>query len=97
MASAVGSGFHATEIRRARDQSKDKLMLAIANGHERVAHAAEKVTEARLAERHPVDLAFRDSLPTVGDLLAHLMTTHPAGATWAAFGLRAPHAARRKC
>jgi hypothetical protein len=54
-------------------------MLAIKNGHERVSHAAEKVTAARLAERHPVDLAFlRDSLPTVGDLLAHLMTTHPA-------------------
>lgn len=59
--------------------SKDKLMLAITNGHERVSHGVEKVTSARLAERHPVDLAFlRDSLPTVGDLLAHLLTTHPA-------------------
>jgi hypothetical protein len=59
--------------------TKAKLLYAIDRGHERVAHAAEKVTAARLAERHPVDLAFlRESLPTVGELLAHLMTTHPA-------------------
>jgi hypothetical protein len=58
---------------------KDNLLLAIQRGHERVSHASERVTAERLAQQHPVDLAFlRESLPTVGELLAHLMTTHPA-------------------
>jgi hypothetical protein len=59
--------------------SKDKLMLAIQRGHERVSHAAEKITPERLAERHAIDLAFlRESFNTVGEIVAHLMTTHPA-------------------
>ena len=37
---------------------KDKLLYAIDCGHERVAHAAEKVTPERMKERHSVDLAF---------------------------------------
>jgi hypothetical protein len=58
---------------------KDKLLYAIDRGHERVSHAAEKATAERMIERHAVDLAFlRESLTTVGELVAHLMTTHPA-------------------
>ena len=58
---------------------KDKLLYAIDRGHERVSHAAERATPERMRETHAVDLAFlRESLTTVGELVAHLMTTHPA-------------------
>lgn len=58
---------------------KADLLAALTKGHERVAGAVGGVTAERLAERHSVELAFlKEWLPTVGDLLTHLMTTHPA-------------------
>jgi len=59
--------------------SKEELLGALARGHEAVARASAEVSPESLAGRHTVDLAFlKESIPTVGDLLAHLMTTHEA-------------------
>lgn len=59
--------------------SKAELMAALERGHERVDTAARRATPERLEQPHGVEIAFlKEPLPTVGDLLAHLMTTHEA-------------------
>src|SRR3990172_723303 len=57
--------------------TKKELLAAIEAGHERVTAAARNADPERLAGPHNVDL-LKDLLPTMGDVVAHLMTTHPA-------------------
>jgi DinB superfamily len=64
---------------RAAYPSKAELMGALAAGHDRIAAAAPNADPKRMAQPHPVKIAFLKSrVDTVGELLAHLMTTHPA-------------------
>jgi hypothetical protein len=57
--------------------SKHDLLSALEAGHARVSEAAGRATEEVLAKPHGVQLAFvKNKFPTVGDLAAHLMTTH---------------------
>lgn len=58
--------------------TKEELLTALEQGHKRVDAALEKADPAKLAAPHTV--AFLNSTPikTLGDLLAHLMTTHAA-------------------
>lgn len=56
--------------------SKAELMGALETGHERVTKCASQTTEERLAQPQSGPF-FKTELPTVGDLLGHLMTTHP--------------------
>lgn len=56
---------------------KFELMDTLEAGHARVNEAAAVTTLEQMAESH--GLAFlRDSLPTKGDVMAHLLTTHEA-------------------
>jgi DinB superfamily len=57
--------------------SKRDLIAALEAGQARVSEAASKATDEALGKPHSVQLAFvRNAFPTVGDLVAHLMTTH---------------------
>ena len=57
--------------------SKPDLMAALEAGQARVGEAAARATDDVLRKPHGVELAFvKNSFPTVGDLVAHLMTTH---------------------
>jgi hypothetical protein len=57
--------------------SKHDLLSALEAGHARVSEAVAKATEEVLLQPHGVQLAFvKNTFPTVGDLAAHLMTTH---------------------
>ena len=52
------------------------LVLLVGRKVARPQHEAHAIAHGR---QHAVDLAFlRESLTTVGELVAHLMTTHPA-------------------
>jgi uncharacterized damage-inducible protein DinB len=55
--------------------SKAELLVALERTHQRVTQAARKATPEAMAEPHSIDF-LRDSLPTRGDLLAHVMTSH---------------------
>lgn len=58
---------------------KHELLDALAAGHRRVVSAAREADPAAMAAPHTLPFRFlREPLPTVGDLLAHLMTTHEA-------------------
>lgn len=58
---------------------KEELLDALARGHEAVARASMIATPEAMERLHPVEIAFlKQSLPTVGDLVSHLMTTHEA-------------------
>jgi hypothetical protein len=57
--------------------SKNELMAALEEGQARVSAAAANATEETLRKPHNVPLAFvRNNFATVGDLTAHLMTSH---------------------
>jgi DinB superfamily len=57
--------------------SKRDLMAALEAGQARVSEAAARATDEVLSKPHGVQLAFvKNTFPTVGDLVAHLMTTH---------------------
>jgi hypothetical protein len=57
--------------------SKQELLAALEAGHARVNAAAARVTEEALNRPHSVEIPIlKQLLPTVGELLAHLMTTH---------------------
>jgi hypothetical protein len=57
--------------------SKPELLAALEAGHGCVSEAVGRATEEVLLRPHGVELAFvKTTFPTVGDLLAHLMTTH---------------------
>ena len=60
---------------RAAYPAKAELLAAVAAGHERVDQAAAAVSAERLAR--PQRRLFPEHFPTVGDMAAHLMTTHP--------------------
>lgn len=54
---------------------KDELMAAIANGHEQLAKAVAQAPPEALEPPHGIEF-LRELLPTRGDLIAHIMTTH---------------------
>ncbi|WZO96999.1 DinB family protein [Isosphaeraceae bacterium EP7] len=57
-----------------------ELMNALTAGHERALQAATQLDPDRLAEKHTLGMELiRKTLPTVGDLIAHLLSTHEAG------------------
>jgi len=55
----------------------DEIMAAYRAGHDRVTAAAADVEPARLEAPNAIE-RLRDVLPTQGDFLAHLLTTHEA-------------------
>jgi hypothetical protein len=60
---------------RAAYPSKDDLLKALANGHERVAAGVANADPN--AMRQPQSLVLQQHFPTVADMIGHLMTTHP--------------------
>ena len=58
--------------------SKQQLWEAYSSGHAAVEAATHEVDPVRLAQPNPIQFLAK-LLPTAGDLLAHLMTTHEAG------------------
>jgi len=57
--------------------SKQELMAALEAGHARVSEAVAKASDELLRKPHTVEFdIIKRTLPTVGDLVAHLMTTH---------------------
>jgi hypothetical protein len=57
--------------------SKEELLAALIAGHARVNEAVASTTEDALRQPHAVKLTFvKETFPTVGELVAHLMTTH---------------------
>ena len=71
-----GPGSKPTPDRQAYP-SKSDLLAALTDGHARVATAAEKADPKVM--QAPQSIIFQQHFPTVGDLIAHLMTTHPCG------------------
>jgi hypothetical protein len=63
------------ESDRAKYPSKSELLAALADGHGRVSAGVINADAAAMAQ--PQTVIFQQHFPTVGDLLAHLMTTHP--------------------
>lgn len=57
--------------------TKAELLAALTEGHQRVTEGAKKAPVEELAKPHSVEFMLT-VLPTRGDLLAHLMTTHEA-------------------
>ncbi|HEV3023554.1 MAG TPA: DinB family protein [Pirellulales bacterium] len=70
--------------------TKSELMAAIENGHRRASEAAPKASAETMASPHAVELLKPTVLKTVGDVVAHLMTTHES------FHLAQLSACRRK-
>jgi hypothetical protein len=58
--------------------TKAELLSAIEAGQTRVAEAAKTADPAVMAKPHALNMTVLRQLPTNGDLLAHLLTTHPA-------------------
>lgn len=58
--------------------SKAELMRAIEEGHARVTAALPSAQPERLAKPHKLEILFGTPIKTVGDLLAHLLSTHEA-------------------
>jgi hypothetical protein len=56
--------------------SKGELLSAFDRASEAFVEVARKAGERRLGQPNPLPF-FKEELPTVGDLAAHLMTTHP--------------------
>lgn len=58
---------------------REELLIALREGHEAVSAALLQMTPEQLTAPNPLPMKFlRQSLPTVGDLLAHLVSTHEA-------------------
>lgn len=57
--------------------TKAELLAALAEGHRRVTEAVRNASPDELAKPHAIEFLLQ-TLPTRGDLLAHLMTTHEA-------------------
>jgi hypothetical protein len=62
---------------RSKYPLKSELLAAIEAGHARVADAAASATAELLDRPHAAPI-LREEFPANGDLLCHLMTTHPA-------------------
>jgi hypothetical protein len=59
--------------------SKTELVQKLEEGRQNVAATAVKADPARMDERHSIEF-FKDTpVETVGDVVAHLLTTHLAG------------------
>jgi hypothetical protein len=59
--------------------SRDELLNAYRDGHRAVVEALGTVDAAKLAAPNPLGMPFlQRTLPTAGDLLAHLLSTHEA-------------------
>jgi uncharacterized damage-inducible protein DinB len=59
--------------------SREELLEGLRAGHAAVVAAIEKVDAETLAKPNPLNVPFlKENLPTCGDLLAHLMSTHEA-------------------
>lgn len=59
--------------------SRDELLTALREGHAAVATALAAADEKALAGPNPLAMPFlQQTLPTAGDLLAHLLSTHEA-------------------
>lgn len=56
--------------------TRDELMRAYLDGHERVASLIPSADPEKLAKPHTLDLLAGTPIRTTGELLAHLMTTH---------------------
>jgi hypothetical protein len=56
--------------------TKAELLACLEAQHARVSEAASRVTEEQLAAPHPYEIV-KAMFPTVGELLLHMMTTHP--------------------
>jgi hypothetical protein len=57
--------------------SKRELLATLESGHGCVSEAVGRATEDALLRPHGIELAFvKKTFPTVGDLVAHLMTSH---------------------
>lgn len=63
---------------RAAYPSKSVLVEAWEQGHHRLTQAARNAAPERLQAPHGLPIAFLSALPSVGDLLAHILTTHEA-------------------
>lgn len=57
--------------------SKQELLDALQKGYAALAEVAANVDLDQLSGPHPI-APLLESLPTQGDLLAHVLTTHPA-------------------
>ena len=57
--------------------SKEELLTAYRAGHARLAEAVADATPETIDRPHPLEF-LKPGLATVGDLLAHLLTTHEA-------------------
>jgi uncharacterized damage-inducible protein DinB len=65
--------------RETSSPSKEELLAALREGHAAVEAALASADLAVLAEANPLPFEFlKQTLPTRGDLLAHLMATHEA-------------------
>jgi hypothetical protein len=59
--------------------TKLELLEALAAGHAAASAAAESAMPEQLAPKHSVEIKFvRELFPTIGELVAHLFTTHEA-------------------
>lgn len=58
--------------------SKTELLQTLAEGGRQIAAAATKADPARMNEKHNVELFNETPVATIGDLVAHLLTTHLA-------------------
>ncbi len=62
-------------IRQGAVPSKEELLSRLRDGHGRVVEAVPTLDPTRLERPNPVSF-LRPSLPKVGDLLMHLLTSH---------------------
>jgi len=69
------TGGSVAEADRSKYPSKDELLTQLSAGHERVARLAADVAPERLAAENPNEF-LRPGLPTVGDMLTFMMTSH---------------------
>lgn len=58
--------------------SKDELMTALRETYAAVGEAIEGVDAAAMTAPNPIAPLATAGLPTTGDLLAHILSTHPA-------------------
>jgi DinB family protein len=59
--------------------TRDELLNALRSGHAAVVNVLPSIDAKQLAAPNPLNAPFlQQTLPTVGDLLAHLLSTHEA-------------------
>ena len=74
-----GRGSLAEKTIKARSPQKRSSCRSSTEGRQHLVAAAVKADPARMSERHNIEI-FKDTpVETIGDVMAHLMTTHLAG------------------